>query len=224
MNRQDSRHTETRRCHCTQYLTYKPHPLPTSHPPSALKRLIPHLLILEPHCGSNYLSVSASPLTWLWHCDPPADKSRTTADPPISTSSRDRLSNPPSPMLLLHFLVLSQSISQSKFVYTPPDVERERIVCSRFYQSSSSASLAGCKFQPLLTLFSAKLHYTDTGYGHVVQHHQRTSSQQFCKLLYNKFATSECQSPTSRHVKMLGCGKLLSVGGEFVVQEVVELL
>jgi len=37
-----------------------------------------------------------------------------------------------------------------------------------------------------------KLHYT--GYGHVVQHHQRTSSQQF----YNKFATSQCQSPTSR--------------------------
>jgi len=24
---------------------------------------------------------------------------------------------------------------------------------------------------------SAKLHYTDTGYGHVVQHHQRTSSK-----------------------------------------------
>jgi len=71
----------------------------------------------------------------------------------------------------------------------------------------------------------AKLHYTDTGYehrgyGHVVQHHQRTSLQQF----YNKFATSQCQSPTSRHVKMLGCGKFLSVGGEFVVQQVVELL
>ena len=31
---------------------------------------------------------------------------------------------------------------------------------------------------------SAKLHYTDTGYGHVVQHHQRTSSQQFYNLLY----------------------------------------
>jgi len=61
-----------------------------------------------------------------------------------------------------------------------------------------------------------KLHYMDTGYGH----HQRTSSQQF----YNKFATSQCQSPTSRHVKMLGCGKFLSVGGEFAVQQVVELL
>jgi len=53
---------------------------------------------------------------------------------------------------------------------------------------------------------STKLHYTDTGYGHDEQHHQRTSSQQFY-ILYNKFttngqkfATSQCQSPTSRHV------------------------
>ena len=29
---------------------------------------------------------------------------------------------------------------------------------------------------------------------------------------------------TSRHVKMLGYGKFLSIGGEFVVQQVVELL
>ena len=59
-----------------------------------------------------------------------------------------------------------------------------------------------------------KLHYMDTGYGHVVQHHQRTSSQQFYNLLYNKFATNwqkvatsalQCQSP-SLHVKMLGSG------------------
>ena len=46
---------------------------------------------------------------------------------------------------------------------------------------------------------------TNTGYGQL----QRTSSQQF----YNKFATSQCQSPTSRHVKKLGCGKFLPVGG-----------
>jgi len=63
--------------------------------------------------------------------------------------------------------------------------------------------------------YLAKLHYMDTGYRHVVQHHQRTSSEQFYNL-YNKFATSQCQ--------MLACGKLLSVGGEFVVQQVVELL
>ena len=74
---------------------------------------------------------------------------------------------------------------------------------------------------------STKLHYTDIGFGYVVRHHhhQRTSSQQFYNLLYNKFATSQCQSPTSRHVKMLGCGKFLFVGGEFVVeQQVVKLL
>jgi len=69
-------------------------------------------------------------------------------------------------------------------------------------------------------LVRPKLHYTDTGYGHAVQHHQRMSSQQ----LYNKFATSQCQSQTSRHVQMLGCGKFLSAGGEFFVQQVVELL
>ena len=39
-----------------------------------------------------------------------------------------------------------------------------------------------------------------------------------------KCATSQCQIPTSRHVEMLGCGKFLSVGGEFVVQQIVELL
>jgi len=61
---------------------------------------------------------------------------------------------------------------------------------------------------------------TDMLYNTTNGHHQRTSSQQF----YNKFATSQCQSPTSRHVRMLGCGKFLSVGGEFVVQQVVELL
>ena len=53
---------------------------------------------------------------------------------------------------------------------------------------------------------------------------QRTSSQQFYNLLYNKFATSQCQSSTSWHVKMLGSSKFLSVGGKFVAQQVVELL
>ena len=80
----------------------------------------------------------------------------------------------------------------------------------------ASASLHNTAEQHQQHLYSAKLHYTDTGYGHVAQHHQRTSSQQFYNLLYNKFATSQCQSPTSRHVKMLRCGKFLSAGGEFV--------
>jgi len=38
----------------------------------------------------------------------------------------------------------------------------------------------------------------------------------------DKFATSQCQSPTSRHVQMLGCGKFLSAGSEFIIQQVVE--
>ena len=69
-------------------------------------------------------------------------------------------------------------------------------------------------------------------YGHVVQHHQRTSSQQFYNLLYNKFTTNGQKFATSQHLDMsirwalaLRCGKFLSVlGGEFVVQQVVELL
>ena len=58
------------------------------------------------------------------------------------------------------------------------------------------------------------LHNTTNG------HHQRTSSQQF----YNKFATSQCQSPTSRHVKMLQCGKFCPLVVTFFLQKVVELL
>jgi len=63
--------------------------------------------------------------------------------------------------------------------------------------------------QHILQNASAKLHYTDTGYGHVVQHHQRMSSQQFYSLLYNKFTTNgqkfaESQYLDSWHVEMLG--------------------
>jgi len=86
----------------------------------------------------------------------------------------------------------------------------------RWLHDSLWAHITVKQSQPINTprRVRAKLHYTDTGYAD----HQRTSSQQF----YNKFATSQWQSPTSRHVNMLGCGKLLSVGGEFVVQQVVE--
>ena len=107
---------------------------------------------------------------------------------------------------------------------------RAKLIPNTIQPSDSSFSAAPCCATATVNSSrfyesnSAKLHYTDTGYGHVVQHHQRTSSQQFYNLLYNKFATSQCQSPTSRHVKMLGCGKFLSVVGEFVVHQVVELL
>ena len=71
-------------------------------------------------------------------------------------------------------------------------------------------------------LYSAKLHYTDTGYGHVVQHHQRTSSQQLYNLLYNKFTTSGQKFATSQHFDMSRCWALRC--SKFVVQQVVELL
>jgi len=68
---------------------------------------------------------------------------------------------------------------------------------------------------------SAKLHYTDTGYGHVVQ---RTSSQQFYNLLYNKFTTNGQKLATSEHLDMSRCWALALRCGKFVVQQVVELL
>ena len=71
---------------------------------------------------------------------------------------------------------------------------------------------------------SAKLHYTDTGYGHVVKHHQRTSSQQFYNLLYNKFTTNGQKFATSQHFDMSRCWALALRCGKFVVQQVVELL
>jgi len=57
-------------------------------------------------------------------------------------------------------------------------------------------------------LRSAKLHYTDTGYGHVVQHHQRTSSQQFYNLLYDKFTTNGQNFATFQHLDMSRCWAL----------------
>jgi len=75
---------------------------------------------------------------------------------------------------------------------------------------------------------SAKLHYTDTGYGRVVQHHQRriqrTSLQQFYNLLYNKFTTSGQKNTTSQHLDMSRCWALELRCGKFVVQQLVELL
>jgi len=55
---------------------------------------------------------------------------------------------------------------------------------------------------PARELLSAKLQYTDTGSGHVVQHHQRTSSQQFYNLLHNKFTTKGQKFATSQHLDM----------------------
>jgi len=72
--------------------------------------------------------------------------------------------------------------------------------------------------------FSAELHYTDIGY----EHHQRTSSQQFYTLLYNKFTTNGRahskfttngqKFATSQHLDMSRCWALALRCGKFVVQ------
>ena len=76
----------------------------------------------------------------------------------------------------------------------------------------------------LSSMINAKLHYTDTSYGHVVQHHQRTSSQQFYNLLYNKFTTNGQKIATSQHLDMSRCWALALWCGKFVVRQVAELL
>ena len=58
------------------------------------------------------------------------------------------------------------------------------------------------------------------GFGH----HQRTSSQQFYNLLYNKFTTNGQKFATSQHPDMSGCWALALQCGKFVVQQVAELL
>ena len=70
---------------------------------------------------------------------------------------------------------------------------------------------------PLVTV-SAKLHYTDTGYGHVL-HHQRTNSQ-FYNLLYNKFTTNGQKFATSQYLDMSRCCDLALRCGKFVAQVV----
>ena len=74
------------------------------------------------------------------------------------------------------------------------------------------------------TKLSAKLHYTDTGSGRVVQHHQRTSSQQFYNVLYNKLTTNGQKFATSQRLDMSRCWALALRCGKFVVQQVVEFL
>ena len=63
-------------------------------------------------------------------------------------------------------------------------------------------------------VLTAELHYTDTGY----EHHQRTSSQQFYNLLYNKFTTNRRKFATSQHLDMSRCWALSLRCGKFVVE------
>jgi len=90
-------------------------------------------------------------------------------------------------------------------------------------RSSADVEICDSAFQTEGAL-RAKLHYTDTGYGHVVQHHQRTSSQQFYNFLYNKFTTNGQKFATFPHLDMSRCWAVALWCGKFVVQQVVELL
>ena len=73
-----------------------------------------------------------------------------------------------------------------------------------------------------VVICKCQFHYTDTGYGHVVQHYQRTSSQQFYNLLYNKFTTNGQKFATSQNRDVSRCWALALRRGKFVVQQVVE--
>ena len=73
-------------------------------------------------------------------------------------------------------------------------------------------------------VLSTKLHYTDTGYGHVYNTTNGRAHNNSTTCCTTNLPHSNARAKTSRHVKMLGCGNFLLVCGEFVVQQVVELL
>ena len=97
-------------------------------------------------------------------------------------------------------------------------VVRENLVLL-FYLSCSHANYVtfdGVDAMEVCVL-SAKLHYTPythTGYGR----HQRKSSQQFYKLLYNKVTTNGQKFATSQHLDMSRFWALALRCGKFVVE------
>jgi len=67
------------------------------------------------------------------------------------------------------------------------------------------------------SLLSAKLHYTDTGYGHVVQHHS-TNGQAHNNSTTCCTTNLPHRNARAQHLDMSRCGKFLSVDGEFIVE------
>ena len=119
---------------------------------------------------------------------------------------------PATPTAVVHASLLAAAAATTRRIV---DEQRRTVLTASPETNKSYASYQG---------FSVKVHYTDTGYGHVVQHHQRTSSQQFYSLLYNKFTTNGHKFVTSQHLDMSRCRALALRCGKFVVQQVVELL
>ena len=97
----------------------------------------------------------------------------------------------------------------------------ESISCGR----PTSATVFGTVFGRLCRTISAKLHYTNTGYGHVV-HTPTDELTTIYSLLYNKFTTNGQKFATSQHLDISRCWALALRCGKSVVglQQVVELL
>jgi len=65
----------------------------------------------------------------------------------------------------------------------------------------------------ILTLFNARYKAQTPLHGQRLRTCCTTPPTDELTTILHKFATSQFQSPTSRHAQMLGCGKFLSVGG-----------
>jgi len=138
------------------------------------------------------------------------------------------------PLLLLTMLATSlRGVSAAYYIDVPIDTPMGAAVTAvimtlivvsilSYFYSNLKEQAGGAAGLSMFSL-TAKLHYTDTGYGRVVQHHQRTSSQQFYKD-YNKFTTIGQKIATSQHLDMSRCWALALRCGKFVVRQVVELL
>jgi len=145
---------------------------------------------------------------WVLH-----GSSSSSSSPPSSSSSISLQSICPSMIYQTYFIIylhaaLQSTVSTSRLAYEYR-FQSPAVLCNNNTSSSSSSSSS-----QLLRL-SAKLHITSID-------HINSTTCCTTNLPHRKFAMPE--RPTSRHIKMLGCGKFLSVGGEYVVQQVVELL
>ena len=105
--------------------------------------------------------------------------------------------------VISRFRSLAPRVGRSSRCSTPVDVLASSIpwscLMSRFVQRETPARTAIEAKRWPCQLLRAKLHYTDTGYGRA--HNNSTTNLPHRNI------------PTSQHIKMLGCGKFLSVGG-----------
>jgi len=120
---------------------------------------------------------------------------------------------------MLHFGDLSDALFDRRFKETAsetaPTSDMTRSVDTDTRTVAQSVSRYHFR-RHLLKAISAKLQYTDTGYGHAVQHH---TTDELTTILQLGCTTNS--PPTDKnlpHPNIVPCGKCLSVGG--VVQHV----